>query len=813
MKSKYEKNGIMGKFCFFIQFVILIIPGFTVGQTVLTGKVVDTYTQNPISGVEVSLLGGNVKATTDNMGYFSLETENSNNRSQADFELKPISHGISWSSKTTINIRIVNILGQETGLIYKSLSGNGEINLAGIADGIYLLSLTGNGINNLFKINKAGNALNISKCKSGSIKNPAVLTDTLLIIKNEYYSQKFAYHNAGETFDLLKLKYDDIEYLNKISRYEAFTQLQGMPLNSAFSEVKSIKIIYSIPDKKIYYSNSQKYFIHYDFCYKVLGYTKGHQIFNLEQYSKNPNRIYILASLNHFTSSDIYTLEFFAGDELDCTDIATVYDKVTETFWYGDKLRFYPNSMNWAKCTNVQVISSDELYKGQNYQPLNPQENYGYLKKIEAGDLATTYLGRHDIVLLNTIPIDISVVAGIITTEFQTPLSHINVLSHNRGTPNMALRDGWTNAKLNNLLDKLVYLKVSLDTFIIKEASLEEAKIFWAQKEPQTPHVLKLDTITSGLVDLTSANVNSVTSIGGKAANFAELTKINVSNYGPIPLPEGYFAIPFSYYWHHIMKYGLDIFIDAMLKDPLFQSNASWRQKQLKILQDSIKRSPIDTSLLNLVIEHVSSSENFTSFRFRSSTNAEDIEGFNGAGLYESYTGSLSDPGKPIDKAIKNVWASLWGYGAFEERDYFKIDHRTVSMGILVHRSYPAEAANGVVITQNLYNPNIPAITINVQIGEISVVKPDEKYFPDQIIYYTFSDENIFEYINHSNVPGMEGNTVMTDDELKVLKDFCMAIHYHYCKLNFECKPIDIEFKVEVINGERKIYIKQARLY
>ena len=42
--------------------------------------------------------------------------------------------------------------------------------------------------------------------------------------------------------------------------------------------------------------------------------------------------------------------------------------------------------------------------------------------------------------MLDAVPNDISIVAGQITAEFQTPLAHINVLSVNRGTPNMALR-------------------------------------------------------------------------------------------------------------------------------------------------------------------------------------------------------------------------------------------------------------------------------------------------------------------------------------------------------------------------------------
>ena len=40
-----------------------------------------------------------------------------------------------------------------------------------------------------------------------------------------------------------------------------------------------------------------------------------------------------------------------------------------------------------------------------------------------------------------------------------------------------------------------------------------------------------------------------------------------------------------------------------------------------------------------------------------------------------------------------------------------------------------------------------------------------------------------------------------------------MAIHNHYCRLKEECNTMDVEFKVDIINGQRKIYIKQARQY
>jgi phosphoenolpyruvate synthase/pyruvate phosphate dikinase len=231
----------------------------------------------------------------------------------------------------------------------------------------------------------------------------------------------------------------------------------------------------------------------------------------------------------------------------------------------------------------------------------------------------------------------------------------------------------------------------------------------------------------------------------------------------------------------------------------------------LQNFQDSIRAQPVNPELLALVNQRISENGGYAKIRFRSSTNSEDIRGFNGAGLYDSYTGIPGDPDKSIEDAIRNVWASLWNISAYEEREYFKIDQRSVAMAVLVHRSFPDELANGVVITENLYNEYNPGFTINVQVGEISITNPEGGYTADQIIKYTWND--IIEYINHSNVPGMAGKTVLSNDEILLLCAYCQAIHNHYCILNDECLPMDIEFKLELVDGKRTLYIKQARLY
>lgn len=780
---------------------------------IYSGTVRDLHTSQPISGALVQVKNKDISAITNQFGEFRLSLTKD---SLSDGEIIIIGRSIVWNLPMSGKLKIFNTIGQTVTQINLNV-GEGETDISFLEKGIYIFRAEL--LNKKIFVTKflyhgqvqAGTIMFSEFSANNSLKS-TFSTDTIVISKDGFYSQVYPLIQTYAEYNILNTSYEDeIDYFKKLIRPEAYKILESNPLSPVFGEIKSVKIVYSIADDEIYYANSSKFFIHYDFARIVLDYKKGHAAFNQEQYTNNSNRLYYLASLNHFTASDIYTLDFFAGDELDCSQIEKVYNKVSQTSYIGNKLKFYANSTKWESCVSIPKITSDELFAGQNYQPLNPEEAYGYLRKLTLNELETEYIGHRDIVLLNGIPNDISAVAGIITTEFQTPLSHINVLSHNRGAPNMALRDGWTNPQLETLFNKLVYLKVTLDTFIVREASLSEAQAFWALKEPSKITKLRHDTITGGLINLITTNIDSDTLIGGKAANFSELLKIKINGSQSLPLPEGSFAIPFYYYWQHMHQNSLDVFITQMLADPEFKTNFLYRKQKLIALQDSIISKPIDPLLLMLVENRIKNSGNFSNYRFRSSTNSEDIKGFNGAGLYDSYTGIPGDSEKTIEKAIKKVWASLWNPRAFEEREYFKIEQQSVAMAVLVHRSFPDEAANGVVITENLYNEYNPGFVINVQIGEISITNPEGGYVPDQIIWYQFG--STIEYINHSNVPGMQGKTVLSESEIQTLATYCNAIHNQYCALNFECLPVDIEFKVDWVEGERKIYIKQARLY
>lgn len=150
-----------------------------------------------------------------------------------------------------------------------------------------------------------------------------------------------------------------------------------------------------------------------------------------------------------------------------------------------------------------------------------------------------------------------------------------------------------------------------------------------------------------------------------------------------------------------------------------------------------IERGVVDPAVLDEVRGQIETvfGDGGRMVRFRSSSNAEDSLSFNGAGLYESVSGcgpdavddaaSACEPDrgpKPIDVALKRVWASLWSYRAYEERQFHRLDHRQVGMGVLVSPRFVDEQANGVAFTGNPNDLEDPRLTINVQHGEVSVV-------------------------------------------------------------------------------------------
>jgi hypothetical protein len=620
----------------------------------------------------------------------------------------------------------------------------------------------------------------------------------------------------------------------KIGCEQDFDALASLPLDSSIPGARSVKtVIDQLDGGALYFQNSQKYLIHWDFVSQHLS-GMGRPIvpalgqFNMTEYY-SPQRRFLLGALTYYAGPKLWTYEISPYDTASAAMIEAAYTAIAAGAYFGESLYFHPSSeavetVAAGLPASVKIVTTDELYAGIDYQPLNLATSLGRLRFMTADQLETEYVGFRDIVVLDHVPNDISVVMGIITGEFQTPLSHINVLSQNRGTPNMGLRGAHESPELRALDGAWVSLTVDAFDYRIAEVSKAEADEWWDEHKPDEVAVPEIDLEVTELVDaevmldpsltLGEAIDGSVLAFGGKTSHFAALTRLA----DKLRIPDA-FGVPVYYYHQFMEDNGFYARVEAMLEDPMFQDDPATRDQQLAALRADMIAAPVDPTFKALLMGKLHDEYPNMRMRMRSSTNAEDLEGFTGAGLYTSVSADVNDV-EEVFTDLREVWSSVWYFRAFEERSYRSIDHLAVAMALLVHPAFPAEEANGVALTANPYDTSglEPGLYINVQEGEASVVQPAQGVSTDQFIYFIDQPGQPVVFIARSNlVPA--GTSVLTNAQIQELGAGLVEIR-EFFRSTYGPPPedpsrwyaMDVEFKFEAPAGEAPaLWVKQAR--
>jgi len=605
-------------------------------------------------------------------------------------------------------------------------------------------------------------------------------------------------------------------HLYTINSHEEFKVLSSLPLSSKYGNVYGVKVIYDLNKNKLHYINSTKYEYHFTYCQNTLGFEYDLAVFNLLNYSPNSNQEYLLASINYFEDLDWYVMEIASIDNMKIESIKLLYNSIKASSFFGRKFKFILNTPKLLANKSIlekeiSCITPSDIYKDLQFQAISKNSAIGTLKFINKNkDLSS--ISKTDIVVLKSTPLSLPAVAGVIVNEFQTPLSHLSILGQNRKIPIAAYKHAFTDSSLIKLEGKRVKIYVSNDTLIVIETT-EQIKT-----KSNKPIKIHADLSVNTLIDVEDLNFKSCKYAGNKAAQFGELYEISKTAH--FKVPESAFAIPFYFYNKHANISGANSVINKLLDNPNIRNNSDSVILYLDSIRNIIKNTPIDSFLLQNIKNTIIAKGNYNRIRFRSSTNAEDAKNFSGAGLYTSKTGIIDSTNKSVETAIKKVWASLWLPEAFNEREIYNIDHKKVYMGILVHRSFPNEAVNGVAITTNLYRPTMPGFVVNAQYKNENVVKPSKNVICDQFICYSKQHAELYnlkrniEIISISNLGGNE--LCMTQEEIYRLADELERIKAHFYKNTFTYKDyqnfaLDIEFKIDGEN--RNLYIKQARLY
>ncbi|MBP6629713.1 MAG: hypothetical protein KA297_09805 [Kofleriaceae bacterium] len=603
--------------------------------------------------------------------------------------------------------------------------------------------------------------------------------------------------------------------------YAAMATLRS---DSVFSRTETILVIVDREDDdRVYFIDTEKYTLHYEFAASHLdrpGFTAVGDLtaFNLLNY-RRPGRRFILGKVVRYLDQALLTFELAAGDTADAELIVHGYEVVRAQLGDGDALRYRPVSADQedllpALTARIPTIGTDEVFRGQVYQALNPGVGFGVVRFRRTSTLGGQPLAPTDLVVLDRVPNDVSMVAGIITAEFQTPLAHVGVLAKTRGTPNMALQGAWDDLRLRGFEDQLVRLEVGPQDFTVVAATAAEAQVYWDSLRPSAPQVPAHDSTTRLMFDVTRVTVNEVNRIGAKAANLGELYPVRTLTGAVIPLPDRPLAIPFAFYADHLASSGAGPLIDALLADVGAGTvEPTDLEARLFAIRWTLYRAPVAPALLDLLEPLLAARWPVgTKLRFRSSTNVEDLAEFTGAGLYTSASADVGAAREHLGNAIKTVWASVWNQQAFVERDFYRVDQTQVRMGVLVHPAQQDELANGVVLTINEFSELRPAYYINTQLGAISVTNPTADAVPEQILYYTWYEEPEYEVITRSSlmswaVDWPSPTALLTRPELDQLADYLYVIQARL-RARYPGSAVDVEWK---LMPGRQLLIKQAR--
>jgi len=635
---------------------------------------------------------------------------------------------------------------------------------------------------------------------------------------------------------------DTPDALTQIGCQEDFLALASEPLAPSIPGARSVKTsIDREVDYALQFQNSVRFPVHWDFLSKNRSAGQGlPRVPVLDQFNRSeyysPSRRFLLGALTHYEGPDKWAYEITPYDTSDAEMIRTAYEQIQRSTFLGQDLYFHPTSLNVeataeALPKSVRLLTTDELFAGIDYQALNLGESIGRLRFVPAAELEQSYVTYRDIVVLDHVPNDISVTQGIITAEFQTPLSHINVLSQNRGTPNMGLRGAMEDPELRALEGQWVRLRVEASAYTVVAVDQDEADAWWEDHRPKVVAVPGIDESVTELydigrivpdsvapADLLSAIKQGTRAFGGKAANYSVLSRVP-----GVVVPQA-FAVPVYYYKQFMREHGLDERLRTWLADDAFVNDPIERDRRLAALRAEMQTLPLNADFERLLRDKLSLEYAGVRMRFRSSTNAEDLDGFTGAGLYTSKSGDLNDPDSPIADAVREVWASVWFFRAFEERSYRGIDHEAVAMALLVHRSFPDEEANGVALTNNPFDPKglDPAFYVNVQVKGVSVVQPEPGINSEEFLYYYELENQPVSYLAQSSLI-RAGAHVLELGQVQELGRALAAIKSFfapaYTPRSGAAGPatgdwwaMDVEFKFDAqANGVPTLFVKQAR--
>jgi phosphoenolpyruvate synthase/pyruvate phosphate dikinase len=416
-------------------------------------------------------------------------------------------------------------------------------------------------------------------------------------------------------------------------------------------------------------------------------------------------------------------------------------------------------------------------------------------------------------VVLREVPISLPPVSGVVTERPSTVLSHVNLLARGWGIPNAFVQNA--AQQLARWDGQWVQLEVRATGYAVRAATDAERQAAQQalQRRATARHSkqglsIAPDLRHSALQPLSALRQSGRSYCGAKAANLGE---VNAARLVDVQVPDG-FCIPFAAYADFMRQNGLAERVARMRQQPGFASDAGVRRQALSALREAISSWPLDATQAQAWQQRWQSQLGGQGVFVRSSSSSEDLAGFSGAGLYTTVPNVRS--AEALAMAVRQVWASVYNFEAWEARAAAGIAESDVAMAVLVQTAVDS-SASGVMITRDPFDTTRRHATYIAAKRGIGIRVVEGQRVAEQILYSSRS--KAIQVLNRSaddvalqldpaggvrEVPTTAGRAVLTDALVPRLAAVGLAV-----QRRFGGQAQDIEWALQ---GE-KILLLQAR--
>jgi hypothetical protein len=493
-------------------------------------------------------------------------------------------------------------------------------------------------------------------------------------------------------------------------------------------------------------------------------------------------------------------------------------------------------------------ILQHELFATASFVALNPGTARGRIRAFlneEAYRAQAGTLDWYDIVVMHRVPDDIPRVSGIINAHHTTPLSHTNVLASGWGIPNSIQLGILGRISKEGLDNQWVEYSVTPQSTEVElkriEKPAEIARPAWSV------HRIKLEepeAVNTKIKELSELRVSDRYRYGTKAANLGELKHVieqgseRLLGFYRIRRPPRDHLLPYlakllgvsekadlAFEASKFLRANLivprGIAIPFSIQQEFLESSPSIQQgigklkmaielnaREIDSLCLDLQRMILRTRMPESVRAYIDSQiaahlAGVSSFVVRSSSNAEDLEGFSAAGIYSSINHLTS--AENIFESIKQVWGSMLSPRSVRLRNEVGISLDDCYMGVVVQEEVRSHMG-GVLVTSNpLMGPNdFRNVFMNASSNSVNAVVEGSDQ-PYQYLFNTVEGGGRTLSLGSASMDLPE----RTKDKLQRLALAGRLLQAHFSPDYTFSQPVDMEWAMD----EQQIYLLQIRPY